>query len=50
MPTLAQAIKLAGTEDAEMARFDRFLLAVARTTVRSTELLSLLNAGQVITV
>ena len=41
-----EQIKLAGTEEAEMDRFDKFLLTIARTMVRSTELGALLNAGQ----
>ena len=43
-----EAIKLVGTEDAESARFDCFLRSIASTTVRSTELMAVLNAGQAI--
>ena len=41
-----EAVKLAGTEPAELARFDCFLRTIASSTVRSTELAALLNAGQ----
>lgn len=41
-----EVVKLMGTQAAELSRFDRYLLTVARTMVRSTELGALLNAGQ----
>jgi hypothetical protein len=41
-----EAVQLVGAEAAELSRFDCFLRSIAGTTVRSTELASLLNAGQ----
>ena len=41
-----EAVKTIGGEASEMQRFDQYLQTIAKTTVKSTQLGALLNAGQ----